>query len=240
MKDLLRAITLSKNLTLPLPDDLERVIDAYNTKHSPPEETEADRLQEELLNIYEKYISDQPARLAPFLCILRNLKPVLQGTHRSLQWWDKLSTPMMSHLGAEKRLADVVTETMLEVLLYDEDVEESRIREAQDVSDNVAGSLLSIWLENTTIAEEEFGQHAIAVAKQVQLILTEFGKKKPKARLSSSLSMCFILIAFAEFPRVAQQDLYQEREQNISPGSTVRVLPPPTTTSSRAYANTPL
>lgn len=222
--------TASKHLTLPLPDNLQRTIDSYVSNQSSPDEAESDRLQEDLLDIYEKHISDRPDRLAPFLRILRNLKPVLQGTHRSLQWWDKLSTPILTHLGTEKELADDATETVLEVLLFDEDLEEGRIHEAQDTSDGVAGSLLAIWLENTMIAEEKFDQYAVAVVKQAQLLLTEFGKKKPRVRPQAFVYST--LLRFTEIPRIDQQYICEEGGQNLSARSVDPFLPPSTTAPS--------
>ncbi|KAE8447168.1 hypothetical protein EG329_010999 [Mollisiaceae sp. DMI_Dod_QoI] len=186
LKDLSKAITTSStHLTLPLPDDLLQVINAYLEKHTPQDESDSQRLQEELFHVYQSSFVDQPARLAPFLSILRTLKPVLRGSGRSLQWWDKLSTPVMIHLGVEKGLAFEARDTLLEILVFDEEDEASRLEDAQVTSDAVADSLLATWLEKTELTAGGFDEHSSFVVKQIQAILIAFGKKRPKDFLNS-------------------------------------------------------
>jgi solute carrier family 25 protein 16 len=122
----------------------------------------------------------------------------------------------MLHLGLEKGLANEATDTMLEALLFDEEeTEEDRVRQAQGTSNGVASSLMSLWLEQTIVAEEEFDQHAVAIVKQVQLILTEFGKKRPKVTCSSSPIMCFVLNTRQKFLELINQ-IFVKKESRIS------------------------
>lgn len=99
----------------------------------------------------------------------------------------------MLYLGIEKGLAREAKDNILEILLCEEEAEEDRNQGAQAASEGVADGLMAIWLGKTIIAEEEFDEHAISVVKHVQLILTEFGKKRPKVRLCSSPLLHFIL-----------------------------------------------
>lgn len=185
LKELSKAITSSSaNLTVPLPDDLVQVITAFLEKHHAPEESDSQRLQEELFNVYQSSFLEYPTRLAPFLRILSTLRPVLRGSGRSLQWWDKLSTPVMIHMGVEKGLAIEARDILLEILVYDEE-EESRLEDAQFTSDAVADSLLATWLEKTEVAAGECDEHAIFLVKQIQDILIAFGKRRPKDFLKS-------------------------------------------------------
>jgi solute carrier family 25 protein 16 len=183
LKDLTRAITTSTStLTLPLPEDLLQVIYAYLEKHAVHDDSDEKRLQEDLLSIYQTSVVETPSRLAPFLAILRLLKPVLQAPGRLLQWWDKLSPPIMVHLGVEKGLASEVTGILLGILVYDED-EEIYVKEtAKATSAAVVENLISTWLAKTKLATEEFDDHAKFVEGQIALILLAFGKKRPKVR----------------------------------------------------------
>lgn len=184
LKDLTKAITnasTSSTIALPLPEDLLQVIYAYLEKHATHDESDEKRLQEDLLNVYQSSIIDHPARLAPFLAILRLLKSAIRGSGRLLQWWDKLSPPIMVHLGIEKGLAVEVKSTLLSILIYDEDEDDSVKEDAKATSDALVENLLSTWFAKTKLAQDEFDDHAKFVQGQIQLILLAFGKKRPEA-----------------------------------------------------------
>lgn len=181
LKDLSRTINNSSViLTLPLPEDLLDVINAYVEKHVVYDDSDEKRLQDELLNIYQTSIVEHPSRLAPFLAILRLLKPALRASGRLLQWWDKLSPPIMVHLGIEKGLASEVKSTLLSILVYDEDEQNSVRDAARATSASMVENLISTWLAKTRLAAEEVDDHAKFVEGQIQLILLAFGKKRPK------------------------------------------------------------
>jgi solute carrier family 25 protein 16 len=185
-KDLSRAITSSAaKLTLPLPDELQRVIDAYLEKHPNPEESDSQRLQDELLNVYQTSILDKPSRLAPFLSILLQLNPNLSGSGRLLQWWDKLSVPVLNNISVEKGLAAMARKTLLEILVYEEDEENAKTEDARTTSKVLAESLLATYIAKTKAALEEFDDHAKFVAGRIQVTLVAFGKKRPKVRYIS-------------------------------------------------------
>ncbi|TVY20224.1 Tuberous sclerosis 1 protein-like [Lachnellula arida] len=175
-KDLTKAIHSSvSNPSLPLPDDLVEIIHAYLEKH---DESDSQRLQEELLNTYDSSIIDKPSRFAAFLAILRTLKPALRGNGRLLQWWYKLSTPVLIKLGQEKGLAVETRDTLLELLVYDED--DPEIEDARLTSKVMAHNLVETWLEKSRFASEEMDNHDRFVQEQVQTILLAFGKKRPQ------------------------------------------------------------
>jgi solute carrier family 25 protein 16 len=156
------------------------VINAYLEKHPNPDESDSQRLQDELLAVYQSSILDKPSRLAPFLAILLPLKPNLSGSGRLLQWWDKLSVPVLSNLSMEKGLAVMARNTLLEILVYDEDEENAKTGDARTTSRVLSESLLATYLAKTKASLDEFDDHAKFVAGQIQLILVAFGKKRPK------------------------------------------------------------
>ncbi|KAL2070178.1 hypothetical protein VTL71DRAFT_13204 [Oculimacula yallundae] len=187
LKDLTKSIAASasaSNLTLPLPADLSQVINAYLDKHPVYDDSDCQRLQEELLTIYQSSILDHPTRLAPFLSILRTLKPNIRGSGRLLQWWDKLSGPIIIHLGVEKGLAFEARDTLLEILIYDEEDEE-HLKDAKATSAAVAEILMSTWLAKSKLALDELNEHAKFVESQVQAILLAFGKRRPTDLLNT-------------------------------------------------------
>jgi solute carrier family 25 (mitochondrial carrier protein), member 16 len=137
-------------------------------------------LQEELLGIYQSSILDKASRLAPFLAILRTLKPAIRGNGRFLQWWDKLSAPVLNKLGQEKGLAVEARDTLLEILVYDED--DTEIEDAKATSKVIAHNLVETWLEKYRHASEELDNSSRFVQEQIQMILLAFGKKRPKVQ----------------------------------------------------------
>ena len=160
------------------------MIHAYLDKHEAHEDAECQRLQDELLAIYQKDVVDKPPRYAPFLAILRHLKPAISGAGRLLQWWDKLSGPVLSLLGDERGLTAEARETLLDILVYDE--------EEKDLADAVASSavlsekLLQTWLEKANPGfAEEFDARVQFVEDQIRRILLTFGKKRPKVGSSA-------------------------------------------------------
>ncbi|CAL3963002.1 unnamed protein product [Diplocarpon coronariae] len=180
LKDLCKSITAaSPNLVLPLPDDLSQVIHAYLEKHAVCDELDCQRLQEELLSIYQSSILDHPIRLAPFLSILRALKPNIKGSGRLLQWWDKLSGPIIVHLGTERGLSFEARHTILQLLTYEEE-DDVYLQDAKATSETVAEDLMKTWIAKSKLALEEFNDHAKFVETQLQLILLSFGKRRPQ------------------------------------------------------------
>ncbi|PVH73890.1 hypothetical protein DL98DRAFT_519610 [Cadophora sp. DSE1049] len=185
LKDLSKSIAASAaNLTLPLPSDLSQVINTYLEKHAVYDDADSQRLQEELLTIYQSSILDHPTRLAPFLAILRNLKPNIRGSGRLLQWWDRLSGPIIINLGVEKGLAFETRDTLLGILIYDEE-EEEHLKDAKASSAAVAENLMSTWLAKSKLALDELNEHARFVESQIQLILLAFGKRRPSDFLTT-------------------------------------------------------
>lgn len=147
-------------------------------KHAVYDDGDSQRLQEELLTIYQVSILDHPTRLAPFVAILRNLKPNIRGSGRLLQWWDRLSGPIIINLGVEKGLAFETRDILLGILIYDEE-EEEHLKDAKASSAAVAENLMSTWLAKSKLALDELNEHARFVESQIQLILLAFGKRRP-------------------------------------------------------------
>jgi len=181
LKDLSKALNASiPTISLPLPPDIPQVIFAYLEKHSNHDESDSQRLHDELLSIFQNLVLDKPSRLAPFLAIIRNFKPILRGSGRLLQWWEKLAIPIINKLGEEKGLAEEAKTTLLDILVEDEEDDDS-ITTSSKITEN----LMLIWLKNNNLGMVEFDEQARFVEGQMQSILLAFGRRRPKTLLTS-------------------------------------------------------
>lgn len=109
------------------------------------------------------------------------MKPGIRGSGRLLQWWDKLALPVLNNIGEEKGLALEAKNTLLGILVYDEDDEvekDDAVRTSEVVSEN----LLAVWLKKHQAGNADFDNEARFVEGQIQLILLAFGRKRPKVR----------------------------------------------------------
>lgn len=177
MKDLVKTInSCVTNPTVPLPEDLLEVIRAFLDKHEIIEDSDSQRLYEELLAIYHKEIHDKPNRFAFFLALLRNLRPILKG-RRLVEWWDLLYMNIFSSLTEEKGLANEARSTLLDSLVYDEDGDDSA--ESEKISGALFQRIMKLWLENcnATTAEDPA---AHLIKSQIQQVLISFGRKRTK------------------------------------------------------------
>jgi len=111
---------------------------------------------------------------------MRNFKPVLRGSGRLLLWWEKLAIPIINKLGEEKGLAEEAKNTLLDILVEDEEDEDSIA-----TSSRITDDLIGIWLKNNNIAMTEFDDQARFVEGQMQSILLAFGRRRPKTFLTA-------------------------------------------------------
>lgn len=169
---------------MPLPDDLLLVLHAYLDKHPEFDETEAQRLQEELLSIYQNNVPGNSSRYAPFLAVIRTLSPALRGAGRLLQWWDRLCIPVINKLGAEKGLATEAKNAVLSILVY-EDGQGELMDDAITTASSITENLLNVWINKQTAASVEFDDDARFIENQIQMILLAFGRRRPKDFLTT-------------------------------------------------------
>ncbi|KAH8803661.1 Hamartin protein-domain-containing protein [Xylogone sp. PMI_703] len=215
LKEVLKAVKSAVTESqLPLSDELIQIIHSYLEKHGTTEDCNPTKLQEELLSIYQKDVADKPSRLATFLAVIRFLRPAISGSGRLIQWWDILSGPMMAQLGEEKGLAGETQDTLLDILVYDEDDKDldGAIKTARTLAEN----LMSIWLEKAALESTEFDDEARFVGGKLQQILVAFGKKRPKDFLITidkffvkRESRIMTLSLLCEFIRFQPPHLYQ-------------------------------
>ncbi|RKF63999.1 Tuberous sclerosis 1 protein-like protein [Erysiphe neolycopersici] len=212
LKDLTKAISKAvPKLSLPLPTSLLEVISTYLERHVSNDDSEFLNLQDELLAIYKSTVLQYPSSLTAFLAILLRLKHLFPKTSRLLQWWDDLLKPVLINIGIQPKLADETRDILLDTLVYDEDDSEGkRLENVKATSFCVAEILLSSWLSQIKKADDDFDDHAGYVAGHIQLILIEYGKKRPKdflivldkffIRPESRISSLSLLCSFLRHP----------------------------------------
>jgi len=86
---------------------------------------------------------------------------------------------VLNHLGEEKGLALEAKDTLLGILVYDEDDDIER-QDVVHTSEAVSENLLAVWLKKNQASSAEFDDEARFVEGQIQLILLAFGRKRPK------------------------------------------------------------
>ncbi|KAK3390924.1 Hamartin protein-domain-containing protein [Podospora didyma] len=186
-KDLAKAISsFLQKPVLPLPDELHAVIGSYLSKQQGVDSAAADRLNDELLSIYEKVVQGRPDKYAAFLVVLQELHPALQTPARVFEWWDKLLDPVLEAVSQERGLAREVLNHTLALL---------SMEEGHDPANwSVAGSapfmdrLLARFLEVTRTAEKDELTWIPAdnlKATMINEALMVFGKNDPKGFMTA-------------------------------------------------------
>ena len=187
MKDIVKALhaTFSTaTLSLPLPDELQALIEAFLDKHSDIEDNTSQRLQEELLAIFHKYIAAKPEKHASFLRTLRYLRPAIIGRARFLEWWELIIRPSLDAFGQKKNVIEEAKELLLSVLVYD--AEDKDAEEKADLSNKLLTIVLEIYLERArmpTAENENTSPEDEHIARDFESVIVGFGRKKPKVRI---------------------------------------------------------
>ncbi|KAH7327979.1 Hamartin protein-domain-containing protein [Stachybotrys elegans] len=174
LKDLTKAINnYVAEPSLPLPDDLVACIADYLAQHQRYDEAAADKLQEELLSIFEKNVKGDPGATGAWIAILRRLIPVLQTPERILPWFEPLRG-ILDHPGNHKKT------------LIDEAIELAKCCDEYFVDDDGAtispyiDKLFKMWMERV------YPQHIDGTAsmeyseRMIREGLIQCGKKRTK------------------------------------------------------------
>lgn len=164
--------------SLPLPDDLVQVIDAYLERNS--DEGPSERLQEELVSIWEKSVEESPGTHAAWLAVLRRLFPALKKPAFLIEWWNRVQEHVLDRLAQDKALAAEVWANTIAVLTCD-DVEQGG--EGEELS-QLAVRLLNIWMQSVQLASQEDNSAVYLKARLLKGGLLGYGKKRPKVSVA--------------------------------------------------------
>jgi hypothetical protein len=187
LKDTLRAVNSAfaeKTVAYPLHEDLERTIERSVDPRASLDDSESQRIHEELLLIYNCHVVGNVDKHPPFVAALRLMRPLIRGEQRLDTWWNLLIRPTIDSCGPRRDSIEEAREFLLRVLVFD--AEEDPTGEMAAVSATFTRKLLECYLVRTKIPsgddvvspEDEF------IAQELEGILVAFGRKKPKVRTS--------------------------------------------------------
>ncbi|OHE93954.1 hypothetical protein CORC01_10741 [Colletotrichum orchidophilum] len=194
LKDLSKALTsFFASPSLPLPDHVAEVIDAYLNKHEKYEDSSAERLQDDFLGIWDKHVKGAPSKYAAFIHVFRLLVPAIRAPARLLKWWDILNDPILENFTREKGLMEESHHATLEVLMLDAPREDDPNEER--VVNPFATRLLLSWLEKYNKTQSENDLIAQSSERAIRQALITYGRRKPKDFLFT-LDACFVRSEF--------------------------------------------
>lgn len=184
MKDIFKAVAgifSASDSSDALPPDLQLAIESFLDSNREPD----DRIQEELLAVYNKYVAEAPQKHGLFLLLLKMMRPAIQNEKHLLEWWNMVLQPTLTTIGYRREEIQDTRDILLSMLVFDADhdpngdlahlstasakllIEEylSRTRISSGIPDPDAG---------TRLRENEF------IATEIESIITSYGRKKPK------------------------------------------------------------
>ncbi|TLS28884.1 hypothetical protein PpBr36_01007 [Pyricularia pennisetigena] len=174
-KELTKALTTylsGPSPAFPLPDDITHVIEAYRTKHDRQDDAADERLQEELLQLYQKLVHGQASRIAPFIAILRSIRPKLWTSPRAAHWFDVLVDDVLDHIWQNKALTR-------EVYANYESVMKSS-GEDRDGTANIMGRCLERWMQYSHVLWQSADPATRFKENRIRDMMLGWGKKSPK------------------------------------------------------------
>jgi hypothetical protein len=162
--------------TLPLPEDLNGVVDAYLNKHEKANEGDADKLQTELLSIYHKYVQDDASKHAGFVAVLSALLGAIRSRARILQWWDLMEDRIAGRLSTEKGLMAESFAALLNLLSVDH-IEDEDGR-AESSPNPFVDRLILDWMDRHHQHQNEDTSDHLDRAVRESLVF--YGKRRPR------------------------------------------------------------
>lgn len=163
---------------LQLPDQLLEQLHAYLEKPS-----SSQKLHDELLHLYQTRLKSALATpyLAPFLEVLRILRPAITDFDCLSVWCDLLEEPMVKSVGKTQRVMRGLHAVVLDVLESAADAEDAGSSTAAKLRRKVLGRLIELYLTFNRFEND----NRITVARGAETVLTTgFGKHHPKMFLS--------------------------------------------------------
>ncbi|KAF1982198.1 hypothetical protein K402DRAFT_407851 [Aulographum hederae CBS 113979] len=196
LKDAVKAVTQAfavPSVQHPLPDDLQRTIETFLHSHNPIDESDSQKLHEELLSVYNKSVLESPEKHGPFVSVLRLLRPAITGQSRLDEWWMLAIKPTIDAVGHRRDTIEDAREFLLGIMTFDP--EEDHSGERSKTSTHFTTKLIDAYLARTRIpsgTEEAVSPEDDFIAHELEAILVAFGRKMPEEFLLA-IDRVFIL-----------------------------------------------
>lgn len=152
-------------------------IEAYIDKHEKYDDAVGDKLQDELIAIFEKHVLGKPEATGPWMGILRRLQWGVQSPQKVLYWFDAAqrildSTPL------EKEVVSETIKAMMNTIAVADKYQDSQTGEPGP--NPIIDRLLAIWIEKFYPAVMEDNKAGAHNEKMLREALELFGKKRTK------------------------------------------------------------
>lgn len=168
---------------MPLPDEIVGTIAAYLRRHEKYDDAASDRLQDELLLIFDKNVRGNPSASCAWMGILRRLLRVLKTPERILVWLEACKG-ILDKTDFNKNIVTEAMDTLNEIVAIADEYHDGA---GNDFASNpLIERLFEVWMEDFQPAQFEGFQPAEHTQKMIGDALGQFGKKRPKARIFSS------------------------------------------------------
>jgi hypothetical protein len=189
MRDAVRLVSstfAAPTVPTPLPDDIHAAIDSFLYRYRDIDDHESQRFHEDLLSVYMRHVAGNPDKSAPFLHLLRLVRPALKGGSRWSEWWDLALKPPMDSVGHKRHEVEAAKELLQSILLFQAD--EDKDGDDAHLSSVFLSKTLDLYLARTKIpssAEDAVSPEDDYISQEVESVLVTYGRRKPKEFLSA-------------------------------------------------------
>lgn len=179
LKELVKAVgSFAHNPSLPLPDDLIQVVEAFlYNRTDKSDENAADKVHDELLTIFKQDVAHDPTRYAAFIALLRHLRPLIGQSAKILQWFELL-LPVLAHLSQEKDLASECRRVVLDILTDGDGNDTGSLTQGAAIP--VAEKIICLWFQEVELLRKSTDALRDFREKHIRETLLLYGKKRPK------------------------------------------------------------
>lgn len=173
-----------------MPDELQQTIEAFLERNQRLDDSDSQRLHEDLLSLHNKYVATSPDKLSAFVHLLRLLQPTIRGEKRLEDWWLLVIRPVVDAIGHKRDTIDDAREFLLGILLFD--AEDDKSGDSAFLSAKFLGRVMEAYMARSkvpTLESEEISPEDEFIAQELESILVTFGKKKPLVGYDTGYTM---------------------------------------------------
>ncbi|KAI9665537.1 MAG: hypothetical protein M1831_001680 [Alyxoria varia] len=182
---LANAFSSSSSKDSSLPESVEQRLLYQTGELATLDDATSQRLHDELLITYNKYVASDKSKLPAFTHALKHLRPHLLGPSRKFEWWKLVLRPIIEER-ANKSASENAHAFVLETLDFDIDADKKRGGELGKESAFFVKVLLESYLKRTGSLASENEEYSLKdehAAMDLEHILIKFGHRKPKVFL---------------------------------------------------------
>ena len=181
LKDTVKAInTTFSSENLPrLPEELQQSLDDFLERR---QDQDSQRVQEELLAIYNKHVGLGSGKQSAFASLLRILLPSIAKQEWLDEWWSLVVEQILDTIGNKRDSIEAAKELLLSILVLDS-AEDKTGESSAGISAHFTKKTLDAFFARTKIPsndaevvspEDEF------IAHEWESVIIAFGRKRPK------------------------------------------------------------